>query len=95
MSRWIGEPKKDHIYSFKYPRDPRRKHIKRLKYKSGDIVRAKSMETTTIPQKHFWMVSDNRDTGNDSFVYGPVSRGLIEAEAKYIIWPSERIGKIQ
>jgi signal peptidase I len=43
----------------------------------------------TIPQRHVFILGDNRDRANDSRRFGPVPMGDIVGYVDYIYWPAE------
>ncbi|KAF2842617.1 LexA/Signal peptidase [Patellaria atrata CBS 101060] len=56
-------------------------------FKRGDRV--------SVPAGHVWVEGDNTENSVDSCDYGPISLGLVTGRAKYIVWPTYRIGSIK
>lgn len=77
------------------PQDPKVQHIKRVAACPGDFVRMKNGMMTQLGVNDYWMLSDNVQAGKDSRTYGPVNLGLFQGKAMLILWPLNRVGKIE
>lgn len=44
-----------------------------------------------IPEKHYFMMGDNRDRSLDSRFWGPLNRKYIKGKALFVYWPPKRI----
>jgi inner membrane protease subunit 2 len=78
------------------PKNPDQLLIKRLIGLPGDVIKTISYKKrhVRIPAGHCWIEGDNHDKSYDSNSFGVVPIGLLVAKAGYIIWPTERLGKI-
>ncbi|CAO3662468.1 unnamed protein product [Rhizopus stolonifer] len=72
------------------PTDPKRTITKRIVALPGDLVEPlrKKGEKVPIPQGHC------RIEGDEHFIQETVPIGLINAKAKYILWPPSRFGPV-
>jgi hypothetical protein len=61
----------------------------------GDKVRTRMEELVTVPQGHGWFEGDDPETSHDSNAFGSVPLALISANVNYIVWPPERIGRVE
>jgi len=55
---------------------------------SSDGKRAQSALEATIPQRHVFVLGDNRDRARDSGHFGPIPMGDIVGYVDYVYWPS-------
>nr|XP_027205373.1 mitochondrial inner membrane protease subunit 2-like [Dermatophagoides pteronyssinus] len=96
LSHWATrnyQIERGYIVSLISPNNPNQIIIKRVIGVEGDTVvtrRNFKFETIRIPKGHCWVEGDNHTKSMDSNIFGPVSVGLITAQAKYIIWPPKR-----
>lgn len=44
---------------------------------------------TTIPERHVFVLGDNRDRSKDSRHFGPIPMGDIVGDVEYIYWPAK------
>jgi len=69
--------------------------VKRLIALPGDWIQIPEMqEIRQIPQGHCWIEGDNAALSLDSRSYGPVPMGLLQGRVTHIIWPPQRIGRV-
>jgi hypothetical protein len=61
----------------------------------GDKVRTRLEELVTVPQGHGWFEGDDPETSHDSNAFGSAPLALISANVNYIVWPPERIGRVE
>lgn len=77
------------------PRDPTKVMIKRLVAMPGDsILIVETGETQVIDEGHCWVEGDNQQSSYDSNNFGQVPLGLIEGKVCFIVWPLQRMGRI-
>uniref|UniRef100_A0A670JAU3 Mitochondrial inner membrane protease subunit 2 n=1 Tax=Podarcis muralis TaxID=64176 RepID=A0A670JAU3_PODMU len=83
--------------SFRSPRNPEQKIIKRVIALEGDIIKTIGYKKkyVKVPHGHMWVEGDHRGHSFDSNAFGPVSLGLLHARATHILWPPERWQKLQ
>ncbi|TVU04280.1 hypothetical protein EJB05_50134 [Eragrostis curvula] len=69
--------------------------VKRLIALPGDWIQVpEKQEIRQIPEGHCWVEGDNASLSWDSRDYGPVPLGLMQGRATHILWPLNRIGRI-
>ncbi|GMT24183.1 hypothetical protein PFISCL1PPCAC_15480, partial [Pristionchus fissidentatus] len=100
LSTLYLSPQLGDVMTFTYysssPRNHSKVLIKRVTSLEGGLVRRKpNSELLIVPEGHCWMESDNGKNANDSNRFGPVSYGLVQARATYIIWPPHRWSQIK
>ncbi|XP_011312466.1 mitochondrial inner membrane protease subunit 2 isoform X2 [Fopius arisanus] len=80
------------IISFKSPKNPEQKLIKRVIGLEGDEVRTIGYHTSIlrVPEGHCWVEGDNTNHSVDSNTFGPLSLGLVIAKATHVVWPPSR-----
>lgn len=81
-----AEPYVTHIDSDIYPNARYLPRQLRLRDNFGPV---------TVPDKHYFMLGDNRDASYDSRFWGFVSENSIIGKALCLYWPPKRIGLIQ
>lgn len=82
----------------KSPLDPNYKLIKRIIAIEGDVVTTLPPypdREVVVPQGHVWIEGDDHYNSDDSNIYGPVPRALIESRLNGILYPPERYGTIK
>ena len=47
-----------------------------------------------VPEDHFYVLGDHRNTSNDSRTWGTVERGFVIGRAVFSYWPFDRIGSL-
>ncbi|TWW75450.1 Mitochondrial inner membrane protease subunit 2 [Takifugu flavidus] len=90
--------KATHLCStFRSPKNPQQKIIKRVIGLEGDFIRTLSYKNryVRIPDGHFWIEGDHHGHSLDSNSFGPVSVGLLHGRASHIIWPPKRWQRIK
>lgn len=79
-----------------YPKDPRISYVKRVVAVEGDFIRPRNRRSHhVVPAGHCWVEGDNGRASNDSNNFGVVSRGLIQARVRCVIWPLSRLRHLQ
>ena len=53
-----------------------------------------SYPVVDVPENHFYVLGDHRNTSNDSRTWGTVERALVIGRAVFSYWPFERIGSL-
>jgi len=56
---------------------------------SSDGARAQGDPEATIPERHVFVLGDNRDRSKDSRQFGSIHLADIVGYVEYIYWPSE------
>ena len=74
---------------FRRPRKPNHLLIKRIAALETPLGRI------DVPKNHIWVVSDGGNGYLDSSVFGVVNFNDVLGDAKFIVFPPHRIGKIQ
>ncbi|KAG1446831.1 hypothetical protein G6F56_009452 [Rhizopus delemar] len=99
LDKWTSTDhkfKRGQVVLLTSPTDPKRIITKRIIALPGDLVEPlrKKGEKVPIPQGHCWIEGDEAFHSRDSNTFGPVPIGLINAKAKYILWPPSRFGPV-
>lgn len=99
LSRWAIRDlnvKRGDIISLVSPKDPDTKIIKRVVALQGDVVSTIGYKKpfVRVPEGHCWVEGDHTGNSLDSNYFGPVSLGLMNARATYIVWPPARWQKL-
>lgn len=95
LSRWAVRDfslTRGEVVSLVSPKDPNQKIIKRVVGLQGDVVSTLGYKSqyVKVPEGHCWVEGDHTGHTLDSNTFGPVSLGLINAKAVYIVWPPRR-----
>ncbi|KAM5170996.1 mitochondrial inner membrane protease subunit 2 isoform 2-T3 [Mantella aurantiaca] len=95
LNRWRirnYEVQRGDIVSLVSPKNPEQKIIKRVIGLEGDIVKTVGHKRrfVKIPDGHMWVEGDHHGHSFDSNAFGPVSLGLLHAQATHILWPPKR-----
>eukprot|EP00898_Chlorokybus_atmophyticus_P008305 jgi/Chlat1/8476/Chrsp80S07872 len=78
------------------PEEPHLTLVKRMIALEGDWVTLPGRgDIEQVPKGHCWVEGDNAANSSDSNHYGPVPLALIEGRVTHIIWPLDRIGRIE
>ncbi|KAK9118084.1 hypothetical protein Scep_016177 [Stephania cephalantha] len=84
------------IVVFRSPSNYKEKHIKRIIGLPGDWIKVPhQQDTLKIPEGHCWVEGDNATSSFDSRSFGPIPLGLIQGRATHIVWPPQRVGKLE
>ncbi|CAB3220230.1 unnamed protein product [Arctia plantaginis] len=100
LSRWAVKDfnvQRGDVISLVSPKDPNQKIIKRIVALQGDIVSTLGYKSqyVKIPEGHCWVEGDHTGHTLDSNTFGPVSLGLVNAKASYIVWPPNRWQRLE
>lgn len=77
------------------PRNPNKRWVKRITALPGDAIQLiETGETKVIDEGHCWVEGDNQRSSFDSNIFGQVPLGLIQGRVHCIVWPLNRIRKI-
>ncbi|XP_024978339.1 mitochondrial inner membrane protease subunit 2-like isoform X1 [Cynara cardunculus var. scolymus] len=83
------------VVVFCSPSSYKEKHIKRITAMPGDWISVPySYDAVKIPEGHCWVEGDNPTNSLDSRSFGPIPLGLIRGRVTHILWPPQRVGKI-
>ncbi|KAA8517391.1 hypothetical protein F0562_017684 [Nyssa sinensis] len=83
------------VIVFCSPSDHREKNIKRIAALSGDWIKTHSHGMLRIPEGHCWVEGDNSASSLDSRSFGPIPLGLVRGRVTHIVWPPQRVGKVE
>ncbi|KAK9706085.1 hypothetical protein RND81_07G103300 [Saponaria officinalis] len=84
------------VIVFMSPTNHKEKNVKRIIALPGDWLRLPdTYDTVKIPNGHCWVEGDNSATSLDSRSFGPVPLGLAQGRVTHILWPPQRIGKVE
>ncbi|KAK7102948.1 mitochondrial inner membrane protease subunit 2-like [Littorina saxatilis] len=84
------------IVSLVSPFNPSQRYIKRIVALEGDTVKTLDKEKCVlVPTGHCWVEGDHHGRSVDSNVFGPISTGLITGKATYIVWPPNRMQRLE
>ncbi|EES10418.2 hypothetical protein SORBI_3006G016800, partial [Sorghum bicolor] len=83
------------VVVFRSPTYHRRRSVQRLIALPGDWIQIpEKREIRQVPDGHCWVEGDNAGHSWDSRHYGPVPLGLMEGRITHIIWPPDRIQRV-
>ncbi|XP_012087879.1 mitochondrial inner membrane protease subunit 2 isoform X2 [Jatropha curcas] len=78
------------------PNNHKEKLVKRIIGLPGEwIGTIHSNDVVKIPEGHCWVEGDNWHCSADSKSFGPIPLGLINGRVTHIVWPPQRINKVQ
>ncbi|CAA7394681.1 unnamed protein product [Spirodela intermedia] len=84
------------VIILKSPTDHKQMLVKRLIALPGDWIRdPASRDIIKIPEGHCWVEGDNSAASFDSRAFGSVPLGLVKGRVTHVIWPPQRVGKIE
>nr|XP_043634423.1 mitochondrial inner membrane protease subunit 2-like [Erigeron canadensis] len=84
------------VVVFCSPNSYTEKNIKRITAMPGDWINVPlSYDAVKIPEGHCWVEGDNPSDSMDSRSFGPIPLGLIRGRVTHIIWPPQRVRKIE
>uniref|UniRef100_A0A5B7A4T0 Mitochondrial inner membrane protease subunit 2 n=1 Tax=Davidia involucrata TaxID=16924 RepID=A0A5B7A4T0_DAVIN len=84
------------VIIFCSPNDHKERHIKRITALPGDWIKTPySNDVLKIPEGHCWVEGDNSASSLDSRSFGPIPLGLVRGRVTNIVWPPQRVGKVE
>ncbi|KAK6943117.1 Peptidase S26 [Dillenia turbinata] len=87
--------KRGDVVVFCSPTNHKEKHIKRITGLAGEWFAPTYLyDAVRIPEGHCWVEGENLANSTDSRSFGPIPLGLIQGRATHVIWPPQRVGKI-
>lgn len=86
---------KGQIVILKSPNDPKVYYVKRIiALPEDEIINRINGDRIKIPKGHCWVEGDNFSTSYDSNYFGAVPLALIQGNAMCIVWPPNRMRKL-
>ncbi|KAL0906992.1 hypothetical protein M5K25_025527 [Dendrobium thyrsiflorum] len=82
------------VVIFQSPSNHKQIYVKRLIALPGEWIRVSS-DMLKIPDGHSWVEGDNSSSSLDSRYFGPIPLGLIRGRVTHVIWPPQRVGKVE
>nr|XP_043610575.1 mitochondrial inner membrane protease subunit 2-like [Erigeron canadensis]XP_043610576.1 mitochondrial inner membrane protease subunit 2-like [Erigeron canadensis] len=82
----------DVVY-FSNPTNFKERNVKRIVAMQGDYI-ANVGGAIKVPEGHCWVEGDNSASSYDSRSFGPIPLGLIQGRVTHVIWPPQRIKKV-
>ncbi|XP_031496425.1 uncharacterized protein LOC116261736 isoform X2 [Nymphaea colorata] len=77
------------------PNNHKQSLIKRIIALPGDWIRIpETYKIVKVPEGHCWVEGDNYNSSTDSRSFGPIPLGLVKGRATHVIWPPQRIHKL-
>ncbi|XP_077217333.1 peptidase S24/S26A/S26B/S26C family protein [Tasmannia lanceolata] len=84
------------VIIFRSPNNHKETFVKRLIALPGDWIQIPdSYEILKIPEGRCWVEGDNSANSLDSRYFGPIPLGLIQGRVTHVIWPPNRVGKVE
>ncbi|OXU24896.1 hypothetical protein TSAR_010639 [Trichomalopsis sarcophagae] len=95
LNRWVVRDKnirRGDIVTFKSPKFPNQKLIKRVIGLSGDVIHTIGYrkQILQVPDEQCWVEGDHTGHSMDSNTFGPIPLDIITAKATCIVWPPSR-----
>ncbi|GAQ83286.1 mitochondrial inner membrane protease subunit 2 [Klebsormidium nitens] len=96
LSVWGYKYRRGDVVVLRAPDRPNEFLVKRLIGLQGDWVsNPETQDMTRIPDGKCWVEGDNAAASSDSREYGAVPLALLEGRVSHILWPPQRIGRMQ
>jgi signal peptidase I len=64
-------------------------------YVAPEFVDRGSHPALDVPEGHFYVLGDHRNTSNDSRIWGTVPREYVTGKAVFAYWPLDRFGSLR
>ncbi|PWA80493.1 inner membrane protease subunit [Artemisia annua] len=81
------------VVIFSSPTSYNERSLKRIVAMEGDYI-SNVNGAIKVPEGHCWVEGDNSASSVDSRSFGAIPLGLIHGRVTHIIWPPQRIGKV-
>ncbi|KAI3525803.1 hypothetical protein L2E82_01302 [Cichorium intybus] len=81
------------VVIFSDPTNYKERCVKRILAMEGDYI-SNVGGVVKVPEGHCWVEGDNSASSFDSRSFGPIPLGLIHGRVTHIVWPPQRIRKI-
>ncbi|KAJ0626063.1 putative signal peptidase I [Helianthus annuus] len=81
------------VVIFSNPTNYKERCVKRIVAMEGDYI-SNVNGATRVPEGHCWVEGDNSAFSSDSRTYGPIPLGLIRGRVTHVIWPPQRMKKV-
>ncbi|CAN6894576.1 unnamed protein product [Brassica oleracea] len=81
------------VVVFSSPTHFRDRYIKRIVGLPGEWI-SSSRDVIRVPEGHCWVEGDNKASSLDSRTFGPIPLGLIRGRVTSVVWPPQRVSKI-
>lgn len=81
------------VVIFSSPTNYKERCVKRIVAMEGDYI-SNVNGASKVPEGHCWVEGDNSASSFDSRSFGPIPLGLIHGRVTHVIWPPQRIRKV-